>query len=456
MLLSMMISPLSLPHMTFRYVSYTVPDPHQTAEYVLKYVGGASLHRDQMLAFKSMDCNVSGIRFAFANRSPNPRKYFAYFDIYFWSNFKLPYAHLAVNTAVNIDTHLSMAPNLWSFWDDRHLCVIVDDIDPVALRLARDQRPMFSIFSGIYFHLPGGLTMQVQSETKLCSFLTPIVWDFCEDTREVRRPYSLTNFTPYENLPTLSLPTMVFPGHHAFATSDADASRDWMTRLFPLEDVGLDYAYLYKFGNGSCANVRWATLDDNDFKLHFVTQLHKRQGKKRVAEHELDLRRIRKATKLVESDAFFGSRIGFSTDSLAPFLIRLDEEKQVYSYDGDRLLVHAPWGFLIELVVLPSDEQFDARAYGPPDTCYKCTGNAELLGPLLAVMQNAYVLNLIRDAFTRSARMVVHNSAVDTILPDASYTNLPSATLWLAALIPLIYTWKSVLVSFFRRQNVLH
>jgi len=229
----------------------------------------------------------------------------------------------------------------------------------------------------------------------------PTYFHFCRGTSEAAQVYRPLNTTDSSKLPVPPLPTSIYPGHHAVATSNAGASRAWAARLFGVLNVSLDYSAtgLYSGADGTCAEVRWASLNDNDFKLHFVTQTVKRQGPLRVADYEARVRAMRPYGGALTPDALSLSRVGFSTADPRPIVDAVVSANESYSLvDGGGLLVHAPWGFLVEL--LPADAAdvaFDARAYGPLELCFLTgctytTGDLRQQPPPLAAAPPAFVL----------------------------------------------------------------
>ena len=354
----------ALPALSYRYASFSVPEPDTTAAFLARYTGGRILARSEFLAYADDKANVllAGVRLPYGT---------AYSDVYFRWDGAAVGADAARRFSAALQAQHTFAQDDWDWWQDWHLAFRVADthIDAVATRLLKDSVPFVNRGS-LYFMLPGGLTVQVLGHATVY-WTEPFL--FCRKTDDATtgrmRPYA-TNVTDVGALPLTPLPEFL-PSHQSFATSDAAANEKWALSRLALSRLDLANTTRaggsHAFADGhTCADIRWMETDTDGWEIHFIQQFAKRDGGLGVREHERAVGALRPPGSKLD-DAFSGTRTGFSVSSVAPYVAAFKAAGQPYvASSTNRLLIAAPSGQLFELFEEGSanggEERFDAGA----------------------------------------------------------------------------------------------
>lgn len=327
---------------TFRYSSFTVPNPLRTANYMQRYTGGNEIpQRAAMHEFFGPSVVSAGLRYHYADGA-------AYVDVYFWIDHASDDLTYVRNFANALQASFAVNPDDWNWWEDWHICFNTADIDAIALRLMKDRVPFSNAAHGIYVMLPGGVTVQFIGHPSL-------YWGehfyFCRQTTEQifhASHYYMLNVTDIDSLPNRPLPTLI-PVHHAFATVDPDANFEWARKVLAMREMVVNPIRDFANSNGSCAYVRWLTIPDYWFQMHFVQQKRKREGPLTIKHHEEHVIRQYRGTRQLASSALFGTRIGFSVKSFSSYVSEVNLSGQLHTLHEDHAVLMAPSGQLFDI-----------------------------------------------------------------------------------------------------------
>ena len=343
----MILYALCVQPFEYRFASFTVPDPHRSAAFFQRYTGASHVPKSQWMAYKDTDsAQVAAVRLHFDSK---------YTDVYFWK--KINDSTESITFSRYLEATHTFAPDDWNWWQDWHAAFFTSDVDAVAIRLSEDKIPFVNLGGGLYFMVPGGITIQVVGPP-MKLFWSVRAFEFCRKTDDITaamRPYplNLTDLTGKH-----ASIQQFYPSHHSFATTMPVEIMQYVTSLLDFQKMDMDkisrpgqsHAYMH----GQCAFVEWVFLRGSKFSLHFLHQYHKREGHLRVADHERKL--IGSRHTLMHQDAFFGTRLGFAVDSLdrlQQYVDRLRESNTTYHVQlaKGRLLLMLPNGYLFELFV---------------------------------------------------------------------------------------------------------
>jgi len=328
-----------------RFASFTVPHPELSVSFLTKYLGGTRLTHEEYIAFTHAELNVHVEAARFAN-----------YDVYFWYDKQALPRGAAASFANLVESSHSMVQDDWDWWQDWHIAFRTKNLDAVALRLMKDGIPFVSRNSGIYFTVPGGITIQVNGRFK--TFWTePFL--FCRRTTNeiasVMAPYPL-NTTDFATAPLPVLLEM-YVTHHSFAVSNASKNMEWVMRNFPVEDVSVNFdfsKYHHQFSGGTCADLKWVYFKPvRRFDFHFVEQFRKREGNANLRQQEIKLQELRQ-DGISNLDAFYGTRTGFSVPDLRPFINHFQSMHEWHRVRHQRLVVLMPCGYLVEIFASPA------------------------------------------------------------------------------------------------------
>jgi len=396
-------------HVSFRFTSFSVPSPLQTAQYMKKYLGGVLLRDENMPSLNALSptADMAGLRYYYARGA-------AFLDILFWFDYAAGNASDALKFSSALERSFARSPDDWNWWQDWHICFNTDDIDAVALRLMKDRIPFSNAAYGLYFMLPGGVTMQLIGRPTL-------YWGedfyFCRKTTEAgfhHSQYYTLNTTDIDSLPNRPYPVLI-PVHHAFATAHPDAAFAWTQQLLDMQEMTVHPIEGFQYSDGQCAYVKWLTIPDYWFQVHYVEQKFKRDGGVNIRSHEAAV--VRTLSSSTWPNAFSGTRLGFSVTSFEAFMRHLSPSFTIVEESDKHLVVVAPFGYLFHVF---EDATFQrealTRLYPPsfqsphlvaqPGGFFQKKQNTDLLeGHLVLVVVAAFAIGSFFSGKTPVARL---------------------------------------------------
>jgi catechol 2,3-dioxygenase-like lactoylglutathione lyase family enzyme len=285
---------------------------------------------------------VSGVRFPYSGR---------YHDLYFVSDPTKPSGPL---NATAFASHLHAVHRFdiqetWDWYQDWHLCLLVDDLDLVLARLLRDGVPVVSRSSySFYVELPHGITLQLLGSRMTLAWSE--TFNFCRFTtlppNAVHQPLALAPLP--DKLPPL--PELA-PGHHSYFSTQPDAAQRAVLAYLGGEAYNMTHVWeeSHRYSDGRCALLAWCQLPG--YQLHFVQQYRKAEGSTKVADMEAYLEALH---QMAVQDSFFDNRVAFAVASLDPFEAKLRREGQPFlkanSSIAESLFLRLPGGIIVELL----------------------------------------------------------------------------------------------------------